>query len=76
MFEYRIECVLGRRKLAVVAQTDEALKLLDGASARVRTPAIGSPADLSAGLVVTARTVAEGLAGWVSVPAEGPRDDN
>jgi len=48
--------------------------------ARARIPTISAPADrsaersrrsLSAGLVVTARTVAEVLAGWVGVPAEG-----
>ena len=50
---------------------DKALDLLDEACARARIPTISSPADLSAGLVVTARTVAEVLAGWVGVPAEG-----
>ena len=50
---------------------DKALDLLDEACARARIPTISGPADLSAGLVVTARTVAEVLAGWVGVPAEG-----
>jgi len=39
--------------------------------ARARIPTISAPADLSAGLVVTARTVAEVLAGWVGILAEG-----
>ena len=37
-------------------------------------PITCAPADLSAGLVVTARTVAEVLAGWVGVPAEALLD--
>ena len=53
---------------------DKALDLLDEACARARIPTISAPADLSAGLVVTARTVAEVLAGWVGVPAEGLLD--
>jgi len=53
---------------------DKALDLLDEACARARIPTISTPADLSAGLVVTARTVAEVLAGWVGVPAEGLLD--
>ncbi len=50
---------------------DKALDLLDEACARARIPTISAPADLSAGLVVTAHTVAEVLVGWVGVPAEG-----
>ena len=50
---------------------DKALDLLDEACARARIPTISAPADLSAGLVVTAHTVAEVLSGWVGVPAEG-----
>jgi len=53
---------------------DKALDLLDEACARARIPTISAPADLSAGLVVTAHTVAEVLAGWVGVPAEGLLD--
>ena len=53
---------------------DKALDLLDEACARARIPTISTPADLNAGLVVTARTVAEVLAGWVGVPAEGLLD--
>jgi ATP-dependent Clp protease ATP-binding subunit ClpC len=49
---------------------DKALDLLDEACARARIPTISAPADLSAGLVVTAHTVAEVLAGWVGLPAE------
>ena len=51
-----------------------ALDLLDEACARARIPTISAPADLSAGLVVTVRTVAEVLAGWVGVPAEALLD--
>ena len=50
---------------------DKALDLLDEACARARIPTISAPADLSAGLIVTAHTVAEVLSGWVGVPAEG-----
>ncbi len=50
---------------------DKALDLLDEACARTRFPTISAPADLSAGLVVTAHTIAEVLSGWVGVPAEG-----
>ncbi len=50
---------------------DKALDLLDEACARARIPTISAPADLSAGLVVTAHTVAEVLSRWVGVPAEG-----
>jgi ATP-dependent Clp protease ATP-binding subunit ClpA len=50
---------------------DKALDLLDEACARARIPTISAPADLGAGLVVTAHTVAEVLSGWVGVPAEG-----
>jgi ATP-dependent Clp protease ATP-binding subunit ClpC len=50
---------------------DKALDLLDEACARARIPTISAPADLGTGLVVTAHTVAEVLAGWVGVPAEG-----
>lgn len=50
---------------------DKALDLLDEACARVRIPTISSPADLSTGLIVTARTVAEVLAEWVGVPPDG-----
>jgi ATP-dependent Clp protease ATP-binding subunit ClpC len=53
---------------------DKALDLLDEACARARIPTVSAPADLSAGLVVTARTVAEVLAGWVGVPAEALLD--
>ncbi len=53
---------------------DKALDLLDEACARARIPTISAPADLSAGLAVTAHTVAEVLAGWVGVPAEGLLD--
>jgi ATP-dependent Clp protease ATP-binding subunit ClpC len=49
---------------------DKALDLLDEACARARIPTVSAPADMSAGLVVTDRTVAEVLAGWVGVPAE------
>lgn len=48
----------------------KALDLLDEACARARIPTISGPADLSAGLVITAHTIAEVLAGWVGVPAE------
>jgi ATP-dependent Clp protease ATP-binding subunit ClpA len=41
---------------------DKALDLLDEACARARFPTISAPADLGAGLVVTAHTVAEVLA--------------
>jgi ATP-dependent Clp protease ATP-binding subunit ClpC len=50
---------------------DKALDLLDEACARARIPTISAPADFGAGLVVTARTVAEVLSGWVGVEAEG-----
>jgi hypothetical protein len=40
--------------------------------ARVCTSTLSVPADLSVGLVVTAHTVAEVLAGRASVPAEPP----
>ncbi|MBE9508474.1 MAG: ATP-dependent Clp protease ATP-binding subunit [Chloroflexi bacterium] len=50
---------------------DKALDLLDEACARARIPTISAPADLSAGLVVTAHTIAEVLSVWVGVPAEG-----
>jgi ATP-dependent Clp protease ATP-binding subunit ClpC len=53
---------------------DKALDLLDEACARARIPTISAPADLGAGLVVTARTVAEVLSGWVGVPPEGLRE--
>ena len=53
---------------------DKALDLLDEACARARIPTISSPADLSAGLVVTAYTIAEVLSAWVGVPAEGLLD--
>lgn len=42
---------------------DKALDLLDEACARARIPAISAPADMSAGLVVTAHTVAGGVGG-------------
>jgi hypothetical protein len=51
---------------------DKALYLLDEACARI--PTISGLADLSTGLVVTAHAVAEVLAGWVGVPAEGLLD--
>ncbi len=44
------------------------------AFARARIPTISAPADLSAGLVVTAHTVAKVLAGWASEPAEALLD--
>ena len=50
---------------------DKALDLLDEACARARIPTISAPVDLGTGLVVTARTVAEVLSGWVGVEAEG-----
>jgi ATP-dependent Clp protease ATP-binding subunit ClpC len=50
---------------------DKALDLLDEACARARIPTISAPADLGTGLVVTARTVAEVLSGWVGVDPEG-----
>ena len=53
---------------------DKALDLLDEACARARIPTISAPADVGAGLVITAFTVAEVLAGWVSVPAEALLD--
>ncbi len=53
---------------------DKALDLLDEACARARIPTISAPADLSAGLVVTAHTIAEVLSVWVGVPAEGLLD--
>jgi len=53
---------------------DKALDLLDEACARARIPTISAPADVSAGLVVIAHTVAEVLAGWVGVPAEALLD--
>jgi ATP-dependent Clp protease ATP-binding subunit ClpC len=55
---------------------DKALDLLDEACARVRIPTISSPADLSTGLIVTARTVAEVLADWVGVPPDGLLEGN
>jgi len=54
-----------------IAACPKALDLLDEACARARFPTISAPADLSAGLVVTAHTVAEVLSGWVCVLAEG-----
>ena len=49
---------------------DKALDLLDEACARARIPTISAPADLSAGLVITAHTIAEVLAEKVGVPPE------
>jgi ATP-dependent Clp protease ATP-binding subunit ClpA len=49
---------------------DKALDLLDEACARARIPTISSPADVSVGLVVTAQTVAEVVAGWVGMPVQ------
>jgi hypothetical protein len=42
----------------------------DDLCTRARIPTISAPADLSAGLIVTARTVAEVLAGWVGLLAK------
>jgi ATP-dependent Clp protease ATP-binding subunit ClpA len=50
---------------------DKVLDLLDEACARARIPTISAPANLSAGLVVTAHIVADVLSGWVGVPTEG-----
>jgi hypothetical protein len=52
----------------------ELLVFLDLGPVRARIPTISAPADLSAGLVVTAHTIAEVLSGWVGVPAEGLLD--
>jgi ATP-dependent Clp protease ATP-binding subunit ClpC len=49
---------------------DKALDLLDEACARARFPTISTPAARGAGLVVTARTVAEVLSNWVGLPPD------
>ncbi len=49
---------------------DKALDLLDEACARARIPTISRPAERGAGLVVTARTVAEVLGEWQGISAE------
>jgi hypothetical protein len=38
---------------------------------QVGRPTVSAPADVSVDLIVTARIIAEMLAGWVGVPAEG-----
>lgn len=48
---------------------DKALDLLDEACVRARIPTISKPADRMAGLVVTARTVAEVLGEWQGISA-------
>ncbi len=53
---------------------DKALDLLDEDCAKARVPTVTAPADLSAGLVVTAHTVAGALSGWAGVPVEGLLD--
>jgi len=50
---------------------DKALDLLDEACARARIPTISKPTDKMAGLVVSARTVAEVLGEWKGISAEG-----
>ncbi len=49
---------------------DKALDLLDEACARARIPTISSPTEKVAGLVVTARTVAEVLGEWQGLSAD------
>ena len=49
---------------------DKALDLLDEACARARIPTISKPADRVAGLVVTARTVAEVVGEWQGISAD------
>jgi hypothetical protein len=53
---------------------NEALDLLDEACARARIPTISKPADRMAGLVVTARTVAEVLGEWKGLSADALLD--
>jgi len=53
---------------------DKALDLLDEACARARIPTISAPASVTAGLIVTARTVAEVLAEWTSLSPEALLD--
>jgi ATP-dependent Clp protease ATP-binding subunit ClpA len=52
----------------------KALDLLDEACARARIPTISKPADRLAGLIVTARTVAEVLGEWKGMSAEALSD--
>ena len=49
---------------------DKALDLLDEACARARIPTISKPTDRIAGLVVTARTVAEVVGEWQGISAD------
>ena len=53
---------------------DKALDLLDEACAKARVPTVTAPAELAAGLVVTAQTVAGVLSAWAGVPVEGLLD--
>jgi ATP-dependent Clp protease ATP-binding subunit ClpC len=53
---------------------DKALDLLDEACARARIPTISRPADRVAGLVVTARTVAEVVGEWQGISADALLD--
>ena len=53
---------------------DKALDLLDEACSRARIPTISKPIDRMAGLVVTARTVAEVLGEWKGISAEALLD--
>ena len=49
---------------------DKALDLLDEACARARIPTISRPTERTAGLVVTARTVAEVVGEWQGISAD------
>ena len=53
---------------------DKALDLLDEACARARIPTISKPTDRLAGLVVTARTVAEVLGEWKGISVDALLD--
>ena len=53
---------------------DKALDLLDEACAHARIPTISKPAEKMAGLVVTARTVAEVLGEWKGISADALLD--
>lgn len=50
------------------------LDLLDETCARARIPTISKPTDRVAGLIVTARTVAEVLGEWKGISAEALLD--